>query len=382
MDLQKMMPSLDVEGLIDLLMEGRWQVQHGSIERFPEFLRPDAGALSNIRYLENWPRFHVAYRDSAGEYRQTEGDGDSALVHYDKGALIHSRSIEEVSDSAKAWLGEWAETLGVSRDHLRLNSWAVKGASGIDWHFDYEDVIHFQIRGDKLFKLLRTPHTRFADKQTKIFERILAAEQNFGEASEQIVREGTITIIPRGVWHWSEGKSDESFAVSLCITPSSCAQILSHALQKRLRLMERNRMPPVGPPASQYDAMEACVKDAVSCLQAINVKSVLLEECRLKFTAEDIGSFYFYLGNRANARLEPMRLFVDGTQLKVRGGEEVKTVLRAVCKIGHGFRVGHLRELVPHVDASMVNEILALLVRRGFLDFVDDNPESVIGPRV
>ena len=382
MNLQKMMPSLDVEGLIDSLMEGRWQVHHGSIGRFPEFLRPDAGALSNIKYLENWPHFHVAYRDSEGNYRQTEGDGQSALAHYDKGALINSRSIEEVSDSAKAWLGECAETLGVSREHLRLNSWAVRGASGIDWHFDYEDVIHFQIKGDKLFKLLATPHTRFADKQTKIFERILAAEQNFGEASEQIVREGTITIIPRGIWHWSEGKSDESFAVSLCVTPASCAQILTRALHKRLRLMERDRMPPVGPPGLQHDAMEACVKDAVSCLQSMNLKNVLLEECRLKFTAQDVGSFLFYLGNRANARLEPMRLFVDGKQLKIRGAEEVDGVLHAVCKIGHGFRVAGLRKLVPQVDASMVNEIVALLVRKGFLDFVDDNPEPAISPRV
>jgi hypothetical protein len=227
MDLRKMMPNLGVEGLMDLFMESQWQVEHGSIERFPEFLRPDDGALSNIGKLGNWPRFNVAFRDGAGNYHQVKGTGDSAATYYDKGALVNSRSIEEVSGAARAWLNEWAETLDVSRDDLRLNSWAVRGASGIDWHFDYEDVIHFQIKGDKLFKLLRTPNTRLADKQTKIFERIMTAEQNFAEASEESVGEGTITVIPRGVWHWSEGKSDESFAVSLCIGTVSCAQTLS-----------------------------------------------------------------------------------------------------------------------------------------------------------
>jgi hypothetical protein len=277
MDLQKMMPSLDAGGLMNLFMEGRWHVDHGSIERFPEFLRPDDGALSNIGKLENWSRFDLGYRDAAGNFHQVKGTGTSPAAYYDKGALVRSSSIEEVSDAAKRWLGEWAETLHVSRDALRLNSWAVRGARGIGWHFDPEDVIHFQIKGAKLFKFLRTPNTRFADEQTKKVEHIMAAEQSFGEASEEMVGEGTITVIPRGVWHWSVGKSKESFAVALCINPPSCAQALTQELYKRLRLMERYRMPLVGSPVSQCEAMEACVKEAGALLQAMNCKSVLPE---------------------------------------------------------------------------------------------------------
>src|ERR1700733_10749358 len=237
MDLEKMAPGLDGAGLMNLLMEGQWQVLRGRIERFPEFLRPDDGALSNIGKLDHWRQYHVGYRDQAGQYHQVKGSGNSAVAHYDKGALVNSRSIEGASDAAKEWLGEWAELLGVSRDALRLNSWAVNDTGGIDWHFDCEEVIHFQIKGDKLFRFLRTPATHFADSQTKKFEKIMAAQLDFAEASEEIVGAGAITVIPRGVWHWSEGKSEESFAVSLCVSPPTFAQTLSRSIYKRLRLM-------------------------------------------------------------------------------------------------------------------------------------------------
>jgi len=371
MDLEKMTPGLDGAGLMNLFMEGQWQVFRGPIERFPEFLRPDDGALSNIRKLDNWRQYHVGYRDQAGQYHQVKGSGNSALAHYDKGALVNSRSIEGASDAAKEWLGEWAGLLGVSRDALRLNSWAVKDTGGIDWHFDCEEVIHFQIKGDKLFRFLRTPDTHFADSQTKKFEKIMAAQLNFAEACEEIVGEGTITVIPRGVWHWSEGKSEESFAVSLCVNPPTFAQTLSRSIYKRLRLLERYRMPLFGPADAQRDAMEACAKEAAAFLNDIRCESVLLEECRLELLADRIDTYYFYIGQRANAKLGPLRLVVDGEELVIEGSDKQMAVLETVCKLGTGFRARDIGKLLPHVDAALVTELLAALVRSGFLDFVD-----------
>ena len=371
MNLQTMIAGLDVENLTTSLMESRWQVHHGSIERFPAFLRPDDGALSSIGKLANWPQFHVAYRDGTGNYHQVKGAAKSAAAYYDEGALITSRAIEGASDAAKVWLEAWALALRVPRDHLRLNSWAARGTSGIDWHFDYEDVVHFQIKGDKLFKLLATPHTRFADKQTKIFERIMAAEQSFAEASEQIVKEGTITIIPRGVWHWSEAKSDESFAVSLCIASESCSQILLRALHKRLRLMERFRRPVLGSSDARREALAACMEQSVALLQAMDSMSVVSQECQPAVPIGDIDRFYFYLGSRANARLAPMRMLVDGKALNIEGDDNKRAIFEAICKMGHGFRVRDIGSILPGVDSATIVDTVVWLVSAGFLDFVD-----------
>src|SRR5882724_3396851 len=143
MKLHELLPGLDAGGLAELIMEGRWRVFHGHIARFPEFLRPDDGAISSIGKLENWRDFHFAFRDGAGTYHQRKPGEGSVGGYYDKGYLITSHSVEGLSDTASGWLDEWAQQLGISKACLRLNSWAVKGPSGIDWHFDYEDVIHF-----------------------------------------------------------------------------------------------------------------------------------------------------------------------------------------------------------------------------------------------
>ncbi len=375
MELQNLLPRLDASGLAELIMEGRWRVYHGPIARFPEFLRPDGGALSNIEKLKDWPDFHFAFRDATGRYHQRKPGDGSVSTYYDKGYLIASHAIEGLSDSASGWLDEWAQLLGISNTHLRLNSWAVRGASGIDWHFDCEDVIHFQIKGDKLFKLMRTPKTVAADRQTKTFERILLAQENFGDASEEIVSEGTITIIPRGVWHWSESKSDESFAVSLCIDPPSRAEILSKALFKRLRLVEQNRMPLFGPNSSQSSAMQSLLDESGPLLRAMNGKSVMSEECRSKITSEVIGSSYFYISTRANASLNPIRMLVDGRAIAIQADEEKREVLQTICMLGHGFFARELDKLVPYTDAALISEVLSSLIRVGFLDFINIGSE-------
>lgn len=368
---ESLIPGLDVDALSTLLSEGRWRVLHGPLERLPEFLQPDDGALSSIGKLRDWPHFDVAYRDGPNAYRQVRGEGQSATAHYDRGGLVTSRSIEKISDAAKAWLVEWAALLGVSAHNLRLNSWAVRGTGGINWHFDREDVIHFQIKGDKLFKLLGTSATRFADAQTKKFERIMVAQRSFDDASEELVRAGTITIIPRGVWHWSEAKSDESFAVSLCVSPESYAQTLSQALYRRLRLVEGSRMPLLGSQGFQKRALEACIKEAGKLLQSLNVESVLAEEGAREFPVDAVSASYFCIGMRANASLKPLRMLVDGKELAIADDEEEQTILEAICELGQGFRLTDVTKRVPHADESTVNGLLLMLVRAGFLDFLD-----------
>jgi hypothetical protein len=370
MELHTLLPGLDAKGLAELIMEGRWRVCHGSLERYPEFLRPDDGAISGIEKIKDWSDFHVAFRDATGGYHQRKPGEVSARAYYDKGYLITSHAVQGLSDTASAWLDEWARLLGISRACLWLNSWAVRGASGIDWHFDYEDVIHFQIKGDKLFKLMRTPMTRAADRQTKTFERILAAQENFEAASEELVTAGSITIIPRGVWHWSECKSDESFAVSICLGVPSRAEILSKALLKRLRRVEQNRVPLFGPISSQAGSLQSLLDEAGPLLRTMSGKSLVSEENRSDITPEVVGTSYFYLSNRANARLNPMRMLVDGRPIAIQSEEDKRDVLQAVCTLGHGFFARDLIERVPGIDARLIDEILLSLIKVGFLDFI------------
>ena len=130
-------------------------------------------------------------------------------------------------------------------------------------------------------------------------------------------------------------------------------------------------MPLFGPADSQREAMEACAKEAAALLHDIRCESVLSEECRLELLTDRIHTYYFYIGHRANAKLGPVRLVVDGEELAIEGGEEQMAVLEAVCKLGAGFHARDIGALLPHVDETLVTELLAALVRSGFLDFVD-----------
>jgi hypothetical protein len=367
---QGLLPNLDVTDLTQLIMEGRYRVHHGPIERFPEFLRPDDGALSSIEKLKDWRDFHFAFRDATGRYHQRKPGDRSVTACYDKGYLVVSHGIHGLSASAAGWLEDCAHMLNIPKNYLWLNSWAIKGASGIDWHFDYEDVIHFQIKGDKLLKLMRTPKTIGADRQLKTFERTLMAGENFDDAHEEIVTAGTITIIPRGVWHWSEAKSDESFAVSLCMGLPSRAEILSKALFKRLRLVEQNRMPLLGSNSSQIDAMQSLLDESAPLLRAMNGLSVVSEENRSEITAEIVNTSYFYLGLRANASLDPLRLLVDGQAIAIPSEDSTRDIVRAACTLGYGFFPSDLAKLVPRANPDLINEILSSLTKAGFLDFI------------
>jgi len=373
MNLQTLIADFDVASLLSSFASGEWQVRHGPIHRFPEFLRPDEGDLSCIQKLQNWPRFQIGYIES-GEFRQTREANRSPLEHYEAGAVVTSRSIEEMSDAAGRCLEEWSQKLGVSRAVLRLNSWAARAGVGVGWHFDPEDVIHFQIKGDKLLKLLRAPATRYADEQTKRFERILASQQNFDEAAQEVITEGTITVIPRGVWHATEARGDESFAVSLCISQASRGLAISQALYRKLRLTERYRAPLYGASAAQREAIESCLGEASTLLGSMTSGSVLSHDTQALFSLTNIDAYYFYVGRRSRARLAPVRMWVDGKELQADADQTKRDVIEALCSIGAGFRALDLRKRVPDVAPGIVAEVLSSLVEVGFLDFVDGSP--------
>lgn len=369
MNLSELIPSLPTEGLPHALREQRWHVDHGSIERFPSFLRPAAdGAISGIEKLGSWRHFDIGYVDSRRKYHQLPGAGHSARAYYDMGALVRSTSIEEASPETFLWLDEWAELLGVSRNDLRLNSWAVRGANGIDWHFDPEDVIHFQIKGDKLMKFLPSEATRAADTHAKRLEKFLKPAQDFSRASEVIVREGTITIIPRGVWHWSEGRNDESFAVALCVNPPSVATMLTQALYRQLRVLESERRPVYGTVAEQRALLDEGLRALKNLVDRLDGDAVLTCDRRRDFEPARVDGAYFQASPAARAELSPLRLWINDRELRVDGEESHLAVLRVICENARGFRGAEIGRLAPEAAPELRREVLASLVNVGFLE--------------
>lgn len=374
MEIWNLIPSLgSPEALLDILMRGQWHVDHGSIERFPRFLQPRAeGSLSSIEKLMNWPHFDIGYRDRQNRYHQANGAGNSAGAYYEMGALVRSTSIDEMVPEAKSWLSKWARALGVQEHDLRFNSWAVRGENGIHWHFDPEDVIHFQIKGDKLLKFLLTDETRFADLHTKRGEKFKAARQDFSKAHSEIVREGTITVIPRGVWHWSESKSAESFAVALCVNPQSHATMLTQSLYQRLRMLEKSRMPVYGDECSKKRAMAGCVEEALMILQdfkGANGAFAFTEDRKSVFHSDQMNSFYFQISPRARFFQNPLRMFIDKRELAFQSNDEIDAVLKAIYVYADGFHIRGLQSQVPGIDMAVVTEVISALVASEFLNF-------------
>ena len=363
---------LEPRTVMSLLAEGRPEVFHGPVDRYPSFMRPTDGELSTIRKIENCPEFFVGFRDPAGRYHQNPGaKGKSPVRYYDKGDLVVVCRLHEISTAASKWMNEWTCVLNVASNRLRLQAWASKRANGIDWHFDCADVIHFQITGEKQFRLLPTPETKHADNQTKRFERILAHRQNFDSAAEHIVRAGTITVIPRGVWHWSNALSDESYAVSLCIDSVTMQQVLFRALNRRLRLSEAFRAPLVGSDEVRRSQISDFADQAATLLRDIDYRSLLTHEIAADELPQDFNSAFFYIGMRGNAELDPLRLLVDVKELTLPEDDRERALWEAICRLGNGFRLEDLRNAVACAEPVLLEHTLGCLIKEGFLDFFD-----------
>jgi hypothetical protein len=121
--------------------------------------------------------------------------------------------------------------------------------------------------------------------------------------------------------------------------------------------------------------MQTFLEESVPHLQAMSGNSVMSEECRHDVTSDVIDSSYFYIGTRANAKLNPMRMLVDGREMAIPADELKRDVLRAVCVLGQGFFARDLPKLVPNANARMINEVLISLVRVGFLDFINSGSD-------
>jgi ribosomal protein L16 Arg81 hydroxylase len=356
-------------GLIELLQRGQWHVQHGKMDRFPEFMQADDGALSNINKLAHWQSFVVGSWNKSGDYVQTE-PSRPASEHYDRGDLVRFSGIEQASEEARTWLDALAGELGLAPEDLRLTAWAARGATGISWHFDPEDVIHFQIKGSKRFGLHSSEASTFADTRLYKHYSSLLAKEDFSEAVESVVREGTLTIIPRGVWHCSLGQSEESFAIAVCISPPTCARAVSDALFERLRLLGWHKQTMLGPVGGQSDAMEACIRDACGLLTSMEQENILTEKFRLAFPINDIESLTFRVTPGSHIDLESGRVWVQDNAYQVAGDNSCDKVLQAIWQKGPEFTVQMLRKNVPEADHEDVCKLLAMLTKIRFLRFV------------
>jgi len=129
-------------------------------------------------------------------------------------------------------------------------------------------------------------------------------------------------------------------------------------------------MPLFGSNNSQIDAMRSLLDESGPLIQAMTGRSVVSEENRSEITAEIVDTSYFYLGLRANASLEPLRILVDGQAIALPSEDHNGDIVRAVCILGYGFFPRDLAKLVPHANPAMINEVLSSLAKAGFLDFV------------
>jgi hypothetical protein len=179
-----------------------------------------------------------------------------------------------------------------------------------------------------------------------------------------------------GAWHWSENKSDESFAVSLCIRAAPLALSITRTLFKRLRAIERQHMPLIGSIPDQLAALEGCVRQAGEPLQAMRLESVLAEERRMQIARGEAGSLSFTLGPRARLSLRPLQATVGGRELAIEDDAARVAVLRAVAEIGDRFNLRDLAKAAPGFDPDTLAETVAWLVAIGFLDVTTVCPSA------
>lgn len=301
------------EHVVELLLDGKGSVTHGSLSRFPSFLQPDKGALSGIRKLNTCRQFDITRRES-DKAVQTPVDSDAnAIELYEAGYMVHHTGLVKVSAELRDWLWTFSPRIGIPTNRIRVQSWAAKKDRGIQWHFDPVDQIHFQISGQKHLWLLYVDETRYADMwdkldEPKLVRRYFDSIGVYGDvelARQVTLGPGSLTVLPRGVWHRSIVVSEESFAVSMALDAPSIASAIGENVAQNLRTRMSYKAPVIGETNSRIRSLKTVRDDFLETLSHLSMESIALASGAL--SEHDFG------------RYSQHRVFISTPDRQIRG---------------------------------------------------------------
>lgn len=234
--------------ITEFLIDGwpdRLFVTHGSPSRLPLFLqRPELADVESLsRHYRGGP---LRFTQGRRYQKMVSLDQVDAMALYRMGLTLQFEDVAPVVPGATSALRQLEHELGINPGAAKICAFASPVHDGLGVHFDAQDIISIQLRGQKRFRVapvetLRYPYGVQYVPGTEPYDELYPQAGNgfpgIDAASLTTIdmRPGSVLYMPRGTWHSTESEGD-SLSVSIGLyVPAALDTVLS---QLRLLLLQ------------------------------------------------------------------------------------------------------------------------------------------------
>jgi len=215
-------------------------VQHGTLDRFPAFMR--TGLMESVESVCRGYAgpLHVS-NGSATDGVQIGVAGAHASALLRLGLTVYFTDLGIALPDSSAWLRDLEAALGLPQC-ASLSAFANAPGSGLSLHHDRFDQLFFQIRGEKKFRyapngFVENPDVQFSPCGAAPPDWAQTYRQGFPLTGEEVLARGLTTatlkpgsafFMPAGTWHTTAGQDHESLSIIVVVrAPSRLAIVLN-----------------------------------------------------------------------------------------------------------------------------------------------------------
>lgn len=326
-----------------------------------------------------------------GDDRVTPARGAIALP-LPEGSTLCVNSVERAFPEVDALCRDVLSGFGLA-SHSLCNLYYSAEGHGFAGHFDTQAVFVVQLAGKKIWRYGSAPDVPWpplgCTDTARAMSEFRAEHPDVAMAGPAYTEEahlepGDVLFLPAGTWHRARASEGTSLALALTVLPGNAWEIITRAIEPRLRgelAWRRDVGAPIDVPCDRLPAeVEAHLMERVESLR----------RALAEVTAADLHRVWrLHRGGALRARWDgdavneddvlthaggvapgyereggSLRLLHTGCEVELDAGAE--TFVRAL--IAHGrFRAGDAVRWDPELTWSEVGELLAALLREGVL---------------
>src|SRR3989344_1034359 len=223
---------------------GKPFVVHGLQQSISELTEiPFLQSLETL--LNSWPQSVSAHLpDVADEASAIDTTPQNARKLFNNKMSLLFNNVHSISPVLEKWLKQLSHDLGLPRSTLaRCTVYATPDGKGTAPHFDQNVNFVLQLHGTKKWWLeenlhVENPTERFTMGQPMDPELAIYAAKEMPttmsqNASEFILKPGSLLFVPRGYWHRTEA-TGEALALNFTFNQPAWVDLLTLALRSRL----------------------------------------------------------------------------------------------------------------------------------------------------
>jgi 50S ribosomal protein L16 3-hydroxylase len=238
-------PISDLFGIpaMELFASKELVVQHGTLDRFPAFMR--AGLMETVESLcRGYAGPLQVSNGSVTEGVQIDVAGAHASALLRLGLTVYFIDLDRSLPDSRPWLRDLEVALGLP-ECASLAAFANAPGSGLSLHHDRFDQLFFQIRGEKTFRyapngFVENPDVQFSPCGAAQPDWAQTYRHGFPLTVEEVLARGLTTVtlspgsaffMPAGTWHTTAGQDRESVSLIVVVRAPSRLEIVLNLLR-------------------------------------------------------------------------------------------------------------------------------------------------------